>query len=102
MNPRRLALAAAGLLALVLAGCGSVPATRTETYRCAAGKEFALVLDARAGSRVELAGMSFPVQAEAGREVIYACDVLTIWRDGRSGWIDMQGQPALRDCVRVP
>jgi len=98
----RLALPAAGLLALLLAGCSTVPASRTETYRCAGGKSFALVLDERLGSRVELGGMRFPVEAQAGREGVYACDVLTVWRDGRSGRVDLQGQPALRECVRVP
>ncbi|MEJ8837914.1 hypothetical protein [Ramlibacter sp. AN1133] len=102
MNARRAAARAAWLLALALAGCSVVPASRTETYRCAGGREFALVLDARQGPRLQLAGMSFPVHAEAGREGVYACEVLTVGRDGRTAWLDMQGRPELRDCVRVP
>jgi hypothetical protein len=46
--------------------------------------------------------MSFPVYAEAGRDGVYACEVLTVWRDGRTAWLDLQGRPELRDCVRVP
>jgi hypothetical protein len=87
---------------LALAACSSVAPPRTESYRCAGGKEFSLVLDARAGARLQLGGMSFPVSAEAGREGVYACEVLTVWRDGRTAWMDMQGQPALRDCTRIP
>jgi hypothetical protein len=102
VRARRLARHAAWLAAVLLAGSALQPANRTESYRCAGGRQFALVLDARAGPRLDLSGMSFPVAAEAGREGVYACEVLTVWRDGRTAWLDVQGQPELRDCVRVP
>jgi hypothetical protein len=45
--------------------------------------------------------MEFPVSAQAGMPGVYACEVLTLWRDGRSAWLDVQGQPGLRECSRV-
>jgi hypothetical protein len=102
VRARPLAWLGAGLLAAWLAGCATPPARQTESYRCAGGRQFALVLDARAGPRLELADMSFRVFPEDGRPGVYACEVLTVWRDGRRAWLDLQGEPELRDCVRVP
>jgi len=102
MRAGRLARHAAWPLAALLAGCAAVPASRTESYRCGGGREFALVVDARAGARLELAGMHFRVWPEDGREGVYACEMLTVWRDGRTAWLEMQGEPPSRDCVRVP
>jgi hypothetical protein len=89
------------LVGLLLAACGSVPASRTETYRCSGGRTFSLALEAPGGPRLAWDGMEFPVSAQAGMPGVYACEVLTLWRDGRSAWLDVQGQPGLRECSRV-
>jgi hypothetical protein len=99
---RRLLWPLACLPVVALVACSSPPVLRTETYRCPGGQQFSLATGAREGPRLEWNDMSFALHAEPGREGVYTCEVLSVWRDGRRASLDLQGQPALRDCVRVP
>ena len=92
------------LLAGALVGCTSVQPERIETYQCEAGREFSVLLASHNGVRVDIAGMSFPLEPDpvAGAGETHRCSVLTLWRDGKTARMTMDEVEEFRNCRRVP
>lgn len=101
MNNRTL-FALAGLLAL--SGCAQLmaPETRTTNHVCADGKGFRLV-SVGAATTIEIDGMSFPLEAEAGGpgETNYSCSMLKLTQRGDVAQVEMDGRLHRERCVEI-
>jgi hypothetical protein len=93
---------------LVLAGCAELPSALPEVlrYRCEDARSFTLTIAAsRQSAEVEFDGMRFALRAAPAAGVPgehFACDVMTVWREGDRGRIDMDGDTPFRNCSREP
>lgn len=105
MKPYRpiLLIASAGVLAL--AGCAQLsnPESRTTNYACADGNGFRL-LSAGEAATIEIDGMSFRLEAEAGGpgETNYSCSMLRLTKRGDVAQVEMDGRVHRERCSEVP
>jgi membrane-bound inhibitor of C-type lysozyme len=91
---------------LALAGCASLlsPA-ETARYRCEGDREFILrINDGRQSAVIEFDRMKFslrpaPTAGVPGEH--FACDVMTVWREGQGARVEMEGSNPFRNCVRM-
>jgi membrane-bound inhibitor of C-type lysozyme len=90
------------VLAIGLAGCASQNPARTETYRCYDGRGFSVSYTER-GAGIEIAGMRFVLQPEqaSGDGETYGCSELTLWRDGKTASVTLDGTKAWEGCRRL-
>jgi membrane-bound inhibitor of C-type lysozyme len=81
---------------LSLVGCAPLP---VQKYACANGADFTLRQSA-VGTEIEVAGMRFGLQAENpdGSGERLTCSMLTVWRDGGTARVEMEGRPYLDNC----
>lgn len=89
---------------LALSGCARlmVPEPRTTNYACADGKGFRLLSMGEAAT-IEIDGMSFRLEAEAGAagETNYSCSMLTLTKRGDLAQVEMDGRVHRERCVEV-
>ena len=104
-----LAVRAAALAVLMLAGCSQMPGTtpssippgsRQLQYKCADGTRFD-VLMAPAGERakLELGGVLYDLkQVPSGSGAKFSDGTTTYWSKGRDATIERSGKTVRRDC----
>lgn len=84
-----------------LAGCAALErAPQTAQYACDSGKRFSVTYHPSGDTAlIEINQMRFPVRREVSASgAKYSCDVLTLWTRGREATLDMEGEPAYRNC----
>jgi hypothetical protein len=95
-------LALAGVL--VLSGCAQLTAhePRATDYACADGKGFRL-LSAGEAATIEIDGMSFRLEAEAGGpgEANYRCSMLRLTKRGNVAQVEMDGRVHRERCIEM-
>lgn len=91
---------------LVLSGCASLLSpSETARYRCEGDREFTLrIAEGRESAIIEFDRMKFslrpaPTAGVPGEH--FACDVMTVWREGQGARVEMEGSNPFRNCVRV-
>ena len=94
-----------------IAGCATVPEAPPQKvrYNCDDGRSFSLSVAASGRAAwIEIKGMKFDLEqaSKAGQSgERFTCDMLTVTREGPQGEnasVEMDGQPAFRNCVRIP
>lgn len=89
---------------LLLSGCAQLtaPDPRTTNYSCADGKGFRL-LSAGETATIEIDGMSFRLEAEAGAagETNYSCSMLKLTKRGDLARVEMDGRVHRERCIEV-
>lgn len=102
MRPLTIALSSA-LATTLVAGCSLIPSAAPQPvrYACDAGKGFSVTyLPEHDAATIDIEGSHFSLQAEpteAGGQR-FGCGVLTLWRDGDSARVDMQGVGMFENC----
>ncbi|MDZ4253926.1 MAG: hypothetical protein U1A72_15260 [Sulfuritalea sp.] len=89
-------------IAASLAGCAVQPQSQPAlVYGCDEGREFSLNISASGESaEIEIARMRFGLLADppAGPGERFSCSVLTLWRQGDTAHVAMDGAPQFRNC----
>ena len=90
--------------ALAISGCVGLvaPEPRTTNYACADGKGFSLLVAGDAAT-IEIDGMSFRLDAEAGAagEANYSCSMLRLTQRGDVAQVEMDGRVHRERCIDV-
>jgi len=93
------------VLAISSAGCTSLAPTPPQAvnYRCDGGRIFS-VTEASSGDAaiIDISGMRFALQGEptGGPGQRYSCGILTLWRDGATARVEMEGSGLYDNCRR--
>lgn len=89
---------------LALSGCAQIIAhePRTTNHVCADGKGFHL-LSVGDAATIEIDGMSFRLEAEAGAagETNYSCSMLRLTKRGDLARVEMDGRVHRERCIEV-